>query len=61
MLIINIFRSGLKLGHVGSKTRSLDQILEIHSVHSKRHSFGVQVGSKIRLLGQISEKLYVHS
>ena len=35
---IKIFRSSLKLGHVGSKTRSLDQILEI-CVHSKRHIF----------------------
>ena len=27
------------MGHVGSKNRSLDQILEIPCVHSKRHSF----------------------
>ena len=39
MLTIIIFRSSLKLGHVGSKNRSLDQILEIPCVHSKRHSF----------------------
>ena len=39
MLIIIIFRSRSKLGHVGSKTRSLGQILEIPCVHSKRHSF----------------------
>ena len=39
MLIIIISRSSLKLGHVGSKTRSLDQILEKPCVHSKEHSF----------------------
>ena len=27
------------MGHVGSKTRSLGQILEIPSVHSRGHSF----------------------
>ena len=37
MLIIIIPRSGLKLGHVGSKTRSLG--LEKPCVHSRRHSF----------------------
>ena len=39
MLIIIILRSGLKLGHVGSKTRSLDQILEKPCVYSRVHSF----------------------
>ena len=39
MLMIIIFRSSLKLGHVGSKTRSLGQIIEILCVHCKRHSF----------------------
>ena len=37
--MIIISRSSLKLGHVGSKTRSLGQILEKPCVHSKRHSF----------------------
>ena len=32
-------RSSLKLGHVGSKTRSLGQILEKPSVHLRVHSF----------------------
>ena len=32
-------RSDLKLGHVGSKTRSLGQILEKPFVHTKGHSF----------------------
>ena len=39
MLMIIISRPSLKLGHVGSKTRSLGQILEKSCVHSKRHSF----------------------
>ena len=39
MLMIIIFRPGLKLGHVGLKFRSLGQILEIPCVHSKRHGF----------------------
>ena len=39
MLIIIISRSSSKLGHVGSKTRSLGQILEEPCVHSKEHSF----------------------
>ena len=39
MLMIIISRSILKLGHVESKTRSLDQILEKPCVLSKRHSF----------------------
>ena len=29
----------MKLGHVGSKTRSLDQILEKLCVHSRGHKF----------------------
>ena len=32
-------KSGLKLGHVGSKTRSLGQILEKPCVHSRGHRF----------------------
>ena len=43
MLIIIMSRSGLKLGHVGSKTRSLGQILEIPCVHSRGHSFDSKV------------------
>ena len=39
MLLIVISRSGSKLGHGGSKTRLLGQILEKPCVHSKRHSF----------------------
>ena len=39
MLILIISRSSLKLGHVRSKTRSLDQILEKPCVHSRVHSF----------------------
>ena len=32
-------RSNSKLGHVGSKTRSLGQIIEKPCVHSRGHSF----------------------
>ena len=39
MLMIIISRSSSKLGHVGSKARSLGQILEKPCVHSKRHRF----------------------
>ena len=39
MIIITMSRSDLKLGHVGSKTRLLGQILEKPCVHSKGHSF----------------------
>ena len=39
MLILIISRSGVKLGHVRSKTRSLGQILEKPYVHSRVHSF----------------------
>ena len=37
--MIIIARSSLKLGHVGSKIRPLDQILEKPYVHSRGHSF----------------------
>ena len=39
MLILIKSRSGLKLDHVGSKTRSLGQIIENPFVHSKRAQF----------------------
>ena len=39
MLIPIKFWSDRKLGHVGSKTRSLGQILEKPYVHSRGHSF----------------------
>ena len=39
MLIIILSRSSSKLGHVGSKTRSLGQIIEKPCVHSRGHSF----------------------
>ena len=39
MLMNIISRSSLKLGHVGSKPRSLGQILEEPCVHSIGHSF----------------------
>ena len=39
MLMIIISRSRSKLGHVGSKTRSLGQTLEKPCVHSRGHRF----------------------
>ena len=39
MLMIIISRSSSKVGHVGSKARSLGQILEKHCVLSRGHSF----------------------
>ena len=38
-ILVIISWSVLKLGHVGSKTRSIGQILEKTCVHSRRHSF----------------------
>ena len=43
MLIIIMSRSDLKLGHVGSKTRLLGQILEKPCVHSRGQSFDSKV------------------
>ena len=43
MLMIIISRSSSKLGHVGSKTRSLGQILEKPCVHSRGHRFDSKV------------------
>ena len=37
--MIIISRSSSKLGHVGSKTRSLGQILEKPCLHSRGHRF----------------------
>ena len=39
MLINIISRSSSKLGHIGSKTRSLGQTLEKLCVHSRGHTF----------------------
>ena len=39
MLMIIISRPSLKLGHVGSRSRSQGQILEKTCVHSRGHSF----------------------
>ena len=50
MLIIKMSRSGLKLGHVGSKTRSLGQILEKTCVYSRGQSFDSKVLKLIRML-----------
>ena len=75
MLIFIKFRSSLKLGHVGSKARSLGQILG-NLVYTLEGSFDPKfmklgyvrsslklghVRSKTGSLGQIIEKLCVHS
>ena len=46
--MIIMSRSSLKLGHIGSKTRPLGQILEKPCVHSRGHSFD----SKLMKLNQ---------
>ena len=67
MLMIIISRSSSKLGHVGSKTRFLDQILEKTCVHSERHSliqtslnfvsmFIIIISRSGSKLGQVSSK-----
>ena len=42
MSIIIISRSDLKLGHIGSKTRSLGQVLEKPCVQSRGHSLDLK-------------------
>ena len=53
MLMIIISRSRLKLGHVGSKTRSLGQILEKPCVHSRGHSFESKVMELCQIVNHI--------
>ena len=64
------FESGSKLGHVGSKTRSVGQILEKPYVHSRGHSFEPKFrevegaywfGLSIRLPIRLSLHLYVRN
>ena len=54
-------RPSSKLGHVGSKTRSLGQILEKPCVRSRRHSFDPKFMNLIRkfilIISRISLKL----
>ena len=50
MLMIIISRSSSKVGHVGSKTRSLGQILEKPCVLSRGHSFNSKFMNYIRML-----------
>ena len=45
-----ISRSSSKLGHVGSKTRSLGQILEKPCEHSRGHNFDSKFMNIIRML-----------
>ena len=57
MLIIIISRSSSKLGHVGSKTRSLGQILEKPCVHSRGHSFDHKFMKADNIISRSSLKL----
>ena len=57
--MIIISRSNSKLGHVGSKTRSLGQIL-INIVHTQKGTVLIQTGSNTRSVGQILEKNIVY-
>ena len=50
-------RSDLKLGHVGSKTRSLGQILEKPFVPFRRHSFDSKVRMLIIIISRSSLKV----
>ena len=43
MLINIISGSSSKLGHIGSKTRSLGQVLEKLCVHSRGHTFDTKL------------------
>ena len=40
MIILTISRSSSNMGHLGSKTRSVGQIMEKPCEHSRGHSFG---------------------
>ena len=40
----------MKLGHGGSKTRSLGQILEKHYVHSRGHSFNPKFMNRCQIV-----------
>ena len=53
MLMIIISRSSSILGHVGSKTRSLGQILRKPCVHSKRHSFDPKFMKLCQIVNQL--------
>ena len=50
-------RSSSKLGHVGSKTRSLGQILEKPCVHSRGHSFDHKFMKLCQNVSRSSSKL----
>ena len=63
MLVLIKSRTSLKFGHVGSKTRSLGQILEIPCVHSRGHIFSpilMKLGQNV-CLNKISDELEIGS
>ena len=58
MLVLMKYQTGLKMGHVGSKTRSLGQILEKPCVRSRGHFFSpiiLKLGQNV-CLDEISDK-----
>ena len=76
MIILIISQSSSNMGDIGSKTRSVCQIIEKPYEHSRGHSFGRKmiiltisqsssnmgdVGSKTRSVGQIMKKPCEHS
>ena len=63
MLTIIISTSSLKLGHVGSKTRLLGQIIEnplVHSISRSNFKMG-PVGPKLGHWAKLLKILFVHS
>ena len=63
MFVLIKSRTGLKLGHVGSKTRSLGQILEKPCVRSRGHIFSpivMKLGQNV-CFDQISDEFEIGS
>ena len=59
MFVLMKYQTGLKMGHVRSKPRSLDQILEKPCVRSRGHIFSpiiLKLGQNV-CLDEISDKL----
>ena len=57
MFVLMKSETSLKMGHVGSKTRSLDQILEKPCVRCRSHMFVLMKSWTSSKLGNIGSKL----
>ena len=60
--MLNLIKSRpeLKMGHAGSKTRSLDQFLENPFVHSRRHFYPIFMKlCQIVLLNEIKARIKI--